>query len=88
MRYLVGKVDGLSEALRVVQSNPDGLPAALTAVWRILDARLALLTAAEREQQAPHGQVTWTARRAMRRLLEHEWEHLVEIAARLGKPAV
>jgi hypothetical protein len=46
------------------------------------------MTDAEREQSLQRGQVTWTAKRAFRRLLEHPWEHLMEIADRLGKPMV
>lgn len=46
------------------------------------------MTAAERRQSVKHGQVTWTARRGLRRMLEHEWEHLLEIAERLGKSLV
>ncbi len=85
LRYLVGKVDGLAPALRAVSEGPlEALPAALTHLWQVSDARLAILTAAERKQLVPHGQVTWTARRALRRMLEHEWEHLNEIAERLG----
>ena len=83
LRYLVGKVDGLSDALRAVTS-PDDLPAALTRLWQISYARLESLTAAERKQSVKHGQITWTARRAFRRLLEHDWEHLLELSERLN----
>jgi predicted RNase H-like HicB family nuclease len=85
LRYLVGKVDGLSDAMRAVESSPDDLPAALTRLWKISSARLQALTAAERKQLVKHGQVTWTARRAFRRLLEHDWEHLQEISERLSR---
>jgi lipopolysaccharide biosynthesis protein len=34
-----------------------------------------------------YGQVTWTARRALRRMLEHEWEHLLELSKRLDGTA-
>lgn len=44
------------------------------------------MTEAEREQMVRHGQVIWAAHRGLRRMLEHEWEHLREIAARLGQP--
>jgi predicted RNase H-like HicB family nuclease/uncharacterized damage-inducible protein DinB len=86
LRYLVGKVDGLAEALRAVQSDPAILPATLDRLWQISGARLAGLTEVERTQEVPHGQVTWTARRALRRTLEHEWEHFAELARRLGQP--
>jgi hypothetical protein len=33
------------------------------------------------------GQSTYSAYRVIRRMLEHEWEHRREIAARLGREA-
>ncbi len=83
LRYLVGKVDGLSEAMRAVEQSPDNLPFALSHLWQISRSRLEALTAAERKQWVKHGQVTWTARRAFRRLLEHDWEHLQELFDRI-----
>jgi predicted RNase H-like HicB family nuclease/uncharacterized damage-inducible protein DinB len=85
VRYLVGKVDGLPEALKEVQRGPGNLPAALARVWQITGARLEALTEVKRNQPVPHGQVTWTARRALRRALEHAWEHLLEVSHRLGQ---
>jgi predicted RNase H-like HicB family nuclease len=114
LRYIVGKVDGLPEALHEVQAIlhtapfipdpvPDGrdgtgrgdgatqavddLAAALARLWRLSAARLESMTEAERTQPVPHGQVTWTARRGLRRMLEHAREHALEIARRLPLPA-
>ncbi len=84
LRYLVGKVDGLSDAMRAVESSSDDIPAALIHLWQISVVRLKALNAAERKQFVKHGQVTWTARRAFRRLLEHDWEHLQELSDRLN----
>ncbi len=84
LRYLVGKVEGLSEALRAVRQSQDASVPALTHLWQISTSRLSNMTDAERRQSVPHGQVTWTARRALRRMLEHDWEHFLEISARLG----
>ena len=87
LRYLVGKLDSLSEALRAVQKGPvEFLLPTLTDLWQVCRSRLGALTEAERRQSVPHGQVTWTARRAFRRMLEHAWEHWLEISARLGTP--
>jgi predicted RNase H-like HicB family nuclease len=82
LRYLVGRVDGLPTALKAAEQGPDTIRPALSQLWQICSARLEVLTPAEREQHVPHGQVTWTARRALRRMLEHGWEHHQEIAAR------
>jgi len=86
LRYLVGTVNGLSAAVRAVLQGPEDLPAALAHLWQVSTSRLEVLSETERTQWVQHGQVTWTARRALRRMLEHEWEHLLEIAVRLGKP--
>jgi predicted RNase H-like HicB family nuclease/uncharacterized damage-inducible protein DinB len=86
LRYLTGKVDGLSEAMKAVrEEGPDALPATLSDLWQLTNARLKILTAKERTVQVPHGQVTWSARRCMRRMLEHNWEHCQEIAKRLDR---
>lgn len=85
LRYLVGKVEGLSDAMRAVEQSPDNLPFALSRLWQISSSRLGILTASERKQWVKHGQVTWTARRALRRLLEHDWEHWQELSNRLAR---
>ncbi|MBI2757641.1 MAG: type II toxin-antitoxin system HicB family antitoxin [Chloroflexi bacterium] len=87
LRYLVSNVSGLSQALKAVQEEgPDSLPLTLSGLWDITSSRLAALTDAERKVLVSHGQVTWSARRAMRRMLEHGWEHLMEISTRLNMP--
>lgn len=83
LRYLVGKVDGLSEALKAIK-HPDQLADGLSRVWQISTARLESLTDKELKQSVRHGQMIWTARRAMRRMLEHKWEHLNELRERLA----
>jgi uncharacterized damage-inducible protein DinB/predicted RNase H-like HicB family nuclease len=86
VRSTVGAVDGLSAALRAVrESRPEDLPATLPRVWEIEAARLAAMSEDERARQIPHGRLLWTARRGLRRLLEHEWEHLQELT-RLAAP--
>lgn len=80
VRYTVGSVAGLGGALRAVaESRPEDLPATLPRLWEIEAARLAAMTEDERTRQVAHGRLLWTARRGLRRLLEHEWEHLQEL---------
>ena len=86
LRSTVGKVDGLLPATKAVLRLPDDLPAALDNLWAIGAARLAAMTEDERTRQVAHGQSTWTARRGLRRMLEHQREHLVELSGRLGAP--
>jgi uncharacterized damage-inducible protein DinB/predicted RNase H-like HicB family nuclease len=44
------------------------------------------LSADERAKTVERWKQTWTARKALRRMLEHEWEHLCELGDRLGQP--
>jgi predicted RNase H-like HicB family nuclease len=84
LRYLVGKVDGLSAILKAAEEvDPEALPLLLMRLWEICRARLEFLTPEERTRTVPHGELVWTARRALRRMLEHPWEHLQEISRRL-----
>jgi uncharacterized damage-inducible protein DinB/predicted RNase H-like HicB family nuclease len=85
LRYAAGKVDGLAEAARAVRERPDDVASALSRVWQISEARWAAMTADERNRRVPHGQLTWTARRGLRRALEHDWEHLQELSRRLER---
>jgi predicted RNase H-like HicB family nuclease len=82
LRYLTGPVAGLTAALKSL-TPADDLPANLAAVFGLIHSRLSALTPEERTKLIPHGQVTWSARRCFRRSLEHSWEHLLEIRARL-----
>jgi predicted RNase H-like HicB family nuclease len=83
LRMLVGKVEGLPEAAKHLRRGPEGIEAGLSQVWSISQARLERLSELERAQMVSHGQVVWTARRAIRRMLEHSWEHLLEVSWRL-----
>jgi len=84
LRYTSGKIEGLAGAQRALRERPEDPAAALERVWAIARARTASLTEAERTQPVQHGQLTWTARRALRRMLEHTWEHCRELERRLG----
>jgi uncharacterized damage-inducible protein DinB len=86
LRSILGPMAELPAALRVVRARPEALPDSLVNVWKIIRTRLEAMTDADRALSVQRGQVTWTAKRALRRLLEHPWEHLMEIAERLGKP--
>jgi uncharacterized damage-inducible protein DinB/predicted RNase H-like HicB family nuclease len=86
LRMAVGKVDGLSEALKALHQDIETLPAALTHLWQVIHSRLEAMTEAERTALVPHGQVTWTTRRGLRRMLEHGWEHFLELSGRLSSP--
>lgn len=83
LRYAVGKVDGLSDALKAVEHEPGGVADPLANLWRIAGDCWAALTDEERTRIVPHGQVSWTARRGLRRALEHGWEHLLQVSQQI-----
>ena len=56
----------------------------LLAVADLFDTDVRAATPAERSAVIPHGQQIGSLRRTMRRALEHGWEHLQEIEARLA----
>lgn len=88
LRSILGAMAELPAALRVMREGPESLPDSLVDVWKIIRTRLETMTDAERGQSVQRGQVTWSAKRALRRLLEHPWEHMLEIAERLGTPTL
>jgi predicted RNase H-like HicB family nuclease len=83
LTYLVGKMDALKPARAALTSDPAKIQETYGAYNQILLDRFANLSAEERAEGVPHGKMIWTARRALRRLLEHNWEHLLEIRTRL-----
>ncbi len=83
LRTTVGVVDNLPVAVRAIEQGSDDLPAALNILWNIANRRTAALSEVERTRVVQHGPMPWSARRALRRMLEHQWEHLQEVLNRL-----
>ena len=84
LRMTVGKVEGLKEALLAITPDVQLIQAALSSIWNLSIGHMETLSDIERTQAVAHGQTIWTARRGVRRMLEHQWEHLQEIRERLG----
>ena len=82
--YLRG-VSGTSRIAREVEQGKLDPFDALDQLLELERVRLDSMTVVERAELIMRGQVPWTARAAVRRMLEHAWEHYVEIATRLGK---
>lgn len=79
-------VTGASRIQREVDEGRRDPLDALDALWELEAARLASMPAEERRAVVQRGQSPWSVRAAVRRMLEHGWEHYSEIAQRLGKP--
>jgi predicted RNase H-like HicB family nuclease len=83
----LGSIPGGSAILAAVESTAETAPwDALAAERSALMARLRAMTPEElaRVVDRGEGKPPRTARRMLRRLLEHEWEHVRELRARLG----
>jgi predicted RNase H-like HicB family nuclease len=81
-----GYLRGVSGASRITNDVEKGRLHALDALDQIFALevdRLRLMSAHERSTVMTRGQVTWSVRFALRQMLEHAWEHCVEIAERL-----
>ena len=81
--YLRG-VTGASRIQRLADEGAIDPLDALDQLFELETERLAAMTDDERSQVIQRGQNPWSARSAVRRMLEHGWEHYVEIAERLG----
>ena len=85
LHSVVGSVDGLNDAIKAVEKSADDPWGALARAREILLARIRALTPDERRAVVQRGKDRRTARRMLRRTLEHEWEHVVELKSRLRK---
>lgn len=81
--YLRG-VTGASRIARLVERGEMDPNDALGELLSLERERLRTMPPAERNGVIMRGQSPWSARSAGRRMLEHAWEHYVEIAERLN----
>jgi predicted RNase H-like HicB family nuclease len=81
-----GYLRGVTGASRLAREVDEGKVDPHDALDRLLEMeqqRLRAMTKAERAEVIMRGQMSWSARSAVRRMLEHAWEHYGEIAERL-----
>ncbi len=81
---LVGPLKAMGDPTNAADRRDLDLRIALSEARAAAVERLKGLTSAERRSVRRAGQSTYSAHRTIRRMLEHEWEHRREIAARLG----
>ena len=77
------QIPGASRLAREVEEGKADAHDALDTLLELETARLDAMSAAERSAIVMRGQSQWTPRAALRRMLEHAWEHDREIAERL-----
>jgi predicted RNase H-like HicB family nuclease len=85
--YVSAFLDGLhgrSAAIAAIEEAGEEPWEALAAERAPLMERMATMTPEEMSRLIEKGgKLRWSARRMLRRLLEHEWEHVMELRARL-----
>ena len=79
-----GRLEGLPGQGSIVKKRQGDLSTWMGMVRAKEIERLRSLNERERSEPFVHWKYTRTARKVMRRMLEHQWEHLVEIKERLG----
>ncbi len=84
---LLGKIPGVAGPGATEKMTRDELLTWMAHLREREIDRLRALTDAERSEPFRHGQTIRTARKVVRRMLEHQWEHLAELQDRLGEPA-
>jgi uncharacterized damage-inducible protein DinB/predicted RNase H-like HicB family nuclease len=82
----LGKLDGVAGPGVVERMGKDELLEWMGYVRTAEIAKLRSLTEQERSEPFVQGNSTRTARKMLRRMLEHEWEHLTELSERVGVP--
>jgi predicted RNase H-like HicB family nuclease/uncharacterized damage-inducible protein DinB len=80
----LGKLDRVRGPGSVERMPKDELLAWMEYVRSVEIEKLRSLSVQELSEVFTHGKQTRTAHRVIRRMLEHEWEHLVELRERLG----
>jgi predicted RNase H-like HicB family nuclease len=81
--YLRG-ISGVSRLGTQVERGQLAPLDALDQMFALEVERLRTMTDEERSTVVMRGQSPWTVRYAVRQMLEHAWEHYIEIAERLG----
>jgi predicted RNase H-like HicB family nuclease len=82
LRMQMGPDKEIAAACKALSPNDPGLFIALKQIWHLINTRLLAFSDDALAQLVPHGQITWSAYRMMRRMLEHSWEHREEIRER------
>jgi predicted RNase H-like HicB family nuclease len=84
----LGGAPGFSSLTTAAERGEVSLPDAMRGVAELAAERLRATTPAERAAVRTRPKDVRTLRKALRRMLEHTWEHLAELSRRPGGPAL
>jgi predicted RNase H-like HicB family nuclease len=85
---VLGTIAGVSRLQTAAERGQIGVAAALRQATGIVVERLRQVTPDERSRVTQRPKEIRTLRKALRRMLEHDWEHLAELSRRPGGPAL
>lgn len=83
---VLGSVPGISRLQTAAERGQVEIPEALRQATALVVERLRLVTPEERSKVVQRPKEIRTLRKAVRRMLEHDWEHLAELSRRPGGP--
>jgi predicted RNase H-like HicB family nuclease/uncharacterized damage-inducible protein DinB len=83
---VLGTVAGISRLQTAAERGQVEIAAALRQATSLVVERLRSVTAEERSKVIQRPKEIRTLRKALRRMLEHDWEHLAELSRRPGGP--
>jgi predicted RNase H-like HicB family nuclease len=84
----LGTVAGISRLQTAAERAEVAIPDALRRATALVVERLSGATSEERTRVIQRPKEIRTLRKALRRMLEHDWEHLVELSRRPGGPSL
>jgi predicted RNase H-like HicB family nuclease len=85
---LVGGIPGNSKVVTATERGQLTLPDGLRQSEALISDALRATTERQRSEVVTRGQITRSLRKAIRRTLEHDWEHIAELARRPGGPVL
>jgi predicted RNase H-like HicB family nuclease len=85
---VLGTIAGVSRLQTAAERGQVDVATALRQATGLVVERLGTVTAEERSRVIQRPKDVRTLRKALRRMLEHDWEHLVELSRRPGGPNV
>ena len=85
---VVGGVPGVSRTVTMAERGQMPVPEGIRQVRELVIPKLRETTEEQRSAVIERGQMVRTLRKAIRRTLEHDWEHLMELSRRPDGPEV
>jgi predicted RNase H-like HicB family nuclease/uncharacterized damage-inducible protein DinB len=85
---LVGGVPGVSRTVTMVERGQMPIAEGIQQARDLVSRKLRETTKEQRSAVIERGQMVRTLRKAIRRTLEHDWEHLAELSRRPGGPEI